>query len=159
MLRTVPKEHSKLLDRVPPMTTKQQPRTPRMVDKSVFPIQGKWRNFLLRRFSNLYAEGKEVEDMLEEDMNVDPDNIPRLVPLVALLAGKPSMLETAYDAAAQLQKSDLMLTSVMAACRLVEQYILDGASADERSLEKVIEDLKKRIVPSPSHWIEPCLVT
>ena len=122
-----------------------------MADKSMFPIQGKWRNFLLRRFSNMYAEGKEVEDMLEEDMNVDPDNIPRLVPLVALLAGKANMLETAYDAAAQLQKSDLMLTSVMAACRLVEQYILDGASADVMSLEKVIEDLKKtdRAFPLP----------
>ena len=122
-----------------------------MTDKSMFPIQGKWRNFLLRRFSNLYAEGKEVEDMLEEDLNVDPDNIPRLVPLVAFLAGKPNMLETAYDAAAQLQKSDLMLTSVMAACRLMQQYILDGASADVSSLEKVIEDLKKpdRAFPLP----------
>ena len=122
-----------------------------MTNKSMFPIQGKWRNFLLRRFSNLYAEGKEVEDMLEEDLNVDPDNIPRLVPLVAFLAGKPNMLETAYDAAAQLQKSDLMLTSVMAACRLMQQYILDGASADVSSLEKVIEDLKKpdRAFPLP----------
>ena len=118
---------------------------------SMFPIQGKWRNPLLLRFSNLHAEGKKVEDMLEEDLNVDPDNIPRLVPLVALLAGKPNMLETAYDAAAQLQKSDLILTTVMAACRLMERYILDGASADVRSLEKVIEDLKKpdRSFPLP----------
>ena len=118
---------------------------------SMFPIQGKWRNPLLLRFSNLHAEGKKVEDMLEEDLNVDPDNIPRLVPLVALLAGKPNMLEMAYDAAAQLQKSDLILTTVMAACRLMERYILDGASADVHSLEKVIEDLKKsdRSFPLP----------
>ena len=118
---------------------------------SMFPIQGKWRNPLLARFSNLHAEGKKVEDMLEEDLIVDPDNIPRLVPLVALLAGKPNMLETAYDAAAQLQKSDLILTTVMAACRLMQQYILDGASADVSSLEKVIEDLKKpdRAFPLP----------
>ena len=122
-----------------------------MSDMSMFPIQGKWRNPLLFRFSNLHAEGKKVEDMLEEDLNVDPDNIPRLVPLVALLAGKPNMLETAYDAAAQLQKSDLILTTVMAACRLIERYILDGASADVHSLEKVIEDLKKtdRSFPLP----------
>ena len=122
-----------------------------MTDMSMFPIQGKWRNPLLARFSNLHAEGKKVEDMLEEDLNVDPDNIPRLVPLVALLAGKPNMLETAYDAAAQLQKSDLILTTVMAACRLMQQYILDGASADVSSLEKVIEDLKKpdRAFPLP----------
>ena len=122
-----------------------------MTDMSMFPIQGKWRNPLLLRFSNLYADGKEVKGMLKEDLNVDPDNIPRLVPLVALLAGKPNMLETAHDAAAQLQKSDLMLTSVMAACRLMEQYIVDGASADVHSLEKVIEDLKKpdRTLPLP----------
>ena len=122
-----------------------------MTDMSMFPIEGKWRNPLLLRFSNLYADGKEVEGMLEEDLNVDPDNIPRLVPLVALLAGKPNMLETVHDAAAQLQKSDLMLTSVMAACRLMEQYIVDGASADVCSLEKVIEDLKKpdRTLPLP----------
>ena len=114
-----------------------------MVDKSMYPIRGKWKNFLLRRFSNLHAEGKEVEDMLEEDTNVDPDNIPRLVPLVALLAGDPKMLETAFDAASQLQKSDLMLTAVLCACRIMEQYIVGGEGESVHPVEKVMEDLKK----------------
>ena len=115
-----------------------------MGNRSMYPIQGKWQTFVLRRFSNLHAEGKVVENMLEEDRNVDPDNIPRLVPLIAALAGTPNMLETAFDAAAQLQKSDLILTSVMSACRLIEQYILHGASADVHPVENVIADLKKR---------------
>ena len=122
-----------------------------MIDRSMYPIQGKWRNFVLRRFSNLYAEGKEVENMLEEDRNVDPDNIPRLLPIVALLAGSTNMLETAFDAASQLQKSDLILTAVMSACRLMEQYIVGGASADVHPVEKVIADLKRpdRSFPLP----------
>ena len=114
-----------------------------MSNKSTYPVQGKWRTFILRRFSNLYADGKEVEDMLEEDMNVDPDNIPRLVPLVALLAGDPNMLETVFDAASQIQKSDLMLTAVLSACRLMEQYIMGGGNADVHPVEKVMEDLKR----------------
>ena len=115
-----------------------------MGDKSMYPVHGKWRTFLLRRFCNLHAEGKEVENMLEEDMNVDPDNIPRLVPLVALLAGESNMLETAFDAASQLQKSDLMLTAVLSACRVVEQYIVGmDKSEGVHPVEKVIEDLKR----------------
>ena len=125
-----------------------------ITDRSIYPIQGKWRTFLLRRFANLHAEGKEVEDMPEEDLNLDPDNIPRLVPLVALLAGQPSMLETTYNAACQLQKSDLMLTSVMCACRLMEQYVLgrgEGGGEDVHPVDKVMEDLKKptRSFPLP----------
>ena len=118
-----------------------------MTDKSDYPIQGKWQNFLLRRFSKCYAEGKTVEDLDEVDKNVDPDNIPRCVALIALYAGKPEYLDLAYEASNQFHSSDMMLAVDLAAFRIMEQYILGttGGKSDASvcpEVEKVIEDLK-----------------
>ncbi len=116
-----------------------------------YPIQGKWQNFMLRRFAKLYSENKKLEDEREEDTNDDPDSILRCVPLVALLCGRPELLSTAHDACSMFQTSDIILTIVLAACRVMEQYLLqDGAKDDGTSqVEKVIEDLKSsnRVFP------------
>lgn len=113
-------------------------------DLSKCPIEGKWQTFCLNRFTKCHALGKTVADLEEEDTNVDPDNIPRMVPLVALYAGKPDMLQIAEDAALQLQVADTTLSITLATCRIMEKYILsiDGP------VEKVVEDLKS---PSRLH--------
>ena len=127
-----------------------------MKDKSMYPINGKWQGFNLRRFTNLYSKGKCLEDESEEDTNVDPENIIRSVPLVAMYAGDPDMLSTVHNASSQLQTSDLILTIVLASCRIMEQYIVtndDGSNPKEDfcpQVDKVIEDLKSssRIYPN-----------
>lgn len=116
------------------------------------PMRQRWQNVLLRRFGDLYAAKKKLTDLPEEDENKDPDNIPRSVPLVAYYAGTPDFFTTVYDACSQLQNSDIMLTIVLAACRIIEQYIFQDASVSEGSpqVAKVIEDLKfpKRTFPN-----------
>ena len=107
-------------------------------DTSKLPKDGKWQTFLLRRFVNSRAEGKKVEDLDEEDTNEDPDNIPRIVPLVALYAGKPDLLQRAEEAALQLQVADTTLSIVLATCRIMEQYVLSV----DKPVEKAVEDLK-----------------
>ena len=114
-----------------------------MRDKSMFPIQSKWRSFLLTRFTEYYPTGRTLEDYPDIVHNVDPDNIVRLVPLVALYAGKPEMLIKAGNAIMQLQVSDIAVTVVLAACRVLEQYILHGQTEEGETLvNKVIEELK-----------------
>ena len=114
-----------------------------MKDKSMYPITGAWRGFVSRRFIECYSSGKNVCDLKEEDKNVDPNNIPRLVALVALYAGKPELLDKAEEAALQMQYSDMVLAVVLTACRVMEQYILHGKSHDN-VIEKVIEELKSK---------------
>lgn len=121
----------------------------------MFPIKGKWKTFLLRRFSKLYSNKKSLEDEFDEDTNVDPDNIIRSVPLVALYAGQTEMLSTIHHAASQLQTSDMILAVVLASCRILEQYIVSERTdkVSETScpqLERVVEDLKSpgRIYPN-----------
>lgn len=116
-----------------------------MSDKSMYPIHGNWRNGLLRRFCELHSEGRTLDDLTEEDKNVDPDNIPRLVPLVALYAGKPEMLEQAENAAAQLQSNDASLAIVLAACRLIERFVLASRPAvvDSQTLQSLVESVVK----------------
>lgn len=120
-------------------------------DRSMYPIQGKWRNALLRRFTECYAKGESVEDMKTEDTNVDPDGLVRCIPLVALLAGRgEKLMETLQDSISQLQTNDMIVAVVMAVSRLIERYILDGTSDDERSegshalhpVERVVQDLR-----------------
>ena len=106
----------------------------------------------MHRFGQLYAEKKKLEDLTEEDTNDDPDNIPRSVPLVSLYAGKPDLLSTVHDASSQIQSADTILTIVLAACRIIEQYILQEGAETEGSpqVAKVIEELKapKRTFPN-----------
>lgn len=116
-----------------------------------YPIQCKWQTFILTRFAKLHSENKKLEDERDEDTNDDPDSIARCVPLVALLCGHPELLSTAYEACSMLQSSDIILTIILAACRIMEQYLLqDGSEVDgSPQVEKVIEDLKssKRSFP------------
>ena len=109
-----------------------------MTDMSNYPKEGKWQTFLLRRFVNCHAAGRKVEDLEEEDTNVDPDNIPRSIPLVALYAGKPDLLRRAEEAALQLQVADTTLSIVLTTCRIMEQYVLSV----DKPVEKAVEDLK-----------------
>ena len=75
---------------------------------------------------------------------MDPDNLMRNIPLVALLAGKPELLETLRESLLQMHTNDMMIVVAMAASRLIERYILDGQSQDVvcRLVEQVIKDMK-----------------
>ena len=85
--------------------------------------------------------------MEADDTNLDPDNIVRNIPLVALLAGKPELMETLRESVLQMQDNDMMVAVVLAASRLIERYILDGSSANGSEgschpVETVVQDLK-----------------
>ena len=119
-------------------------------DQSEYPIHQKWRGFILRRFTECHAKGVTVESLKEEDANLDPDNIPRNIPLVAMLAGKPELLSTLQESVLQTQTNDMMVAIVMAAARIIERYILNGsAEPPVHPVEQVMQDLRnpKRLCP------------
>ena len=126
------------------------------VDRS-YPIQGKWKNFLVRRFVDCHgSEGAgTVEASIHDDTNVDPDNLIRNIPLVALLAGKKAMLDTLQDSILQLQCADLMVAVVTATSRILERYILCGSgesgTSEVHPIERVCQDLRRpdRACPDP----------
>ena len=122
-----------------------------MKDRSKYPIKGKWRNFVLNRFVAYFPTGETLESYTNDDANVDPDNIVRLVPLVALYAGQPDLLKTAEEAAQQLQVNDMIITLILAACRIMESFILHGELGVEDHLRAVIAELKSpsRLHPQP----------
>lgn len=124
-----------------------------MKDKSMYPIKGKWRTFVLNRFVKYFPTGETLESYLnnEDDANLDPDNIIRLLPLVALYAGRHEMLQLAEEAALQLQVNDMNITIILAACRIMESFILHTDLSIEDHLKAVIADLKSssRLHPQP----------
>ena len=122
------------------------------VDKSIYPIKGKWQNFLLRRFVECHSrEAGSVEGCIEDDSDVSADNVVRNIPLVALLAGK-GFLEPLKQSVLQLQNSDMMLAVVMAACRVIERYILNASclpvegemESNVHPVEEVMRSLRQK---------------
>lgn len=114
-------------------------------DTSIYPIAGKWRNFLLRRFVECHPSGAGC---VQNDSNVDCDNVIRNIPLVALLAGK-GVLETLQQSVLQLQDNDMVMAIVMATSRIIERYILnasclsgEGGAEDVHPIERVVQDLR-----------------
>lgn len=117
-------------------------------NRSAYPINGKWRNFLLRRFVDCYSSKTgSVEASVDDDASIDPDNIVRNIPLVAFLAGKNDFLETLQQSILQLQYNEMMMAVVMGTSRIIERYILNAShwlDVGEKihPIEQVVQDLR-----------------
>lgn len=85
--------------------------------------------------------------------SVDPDSVARIVPLVALYAGKREMLEVAEDCITLMQNCDIAVASTLLVCRLLAMIILanDNSITMETFLENVAGELQdaKREHPHP----------
>ncbi len=114
----------------------------------------------MRRFVECYSKDKgTVAGCSDDDTNVDPDNIIRNIPLVALLAGRPELMDTLLESMEQLQVADIMVAIVSATSRIIERYILDASQDCSDSdggvsvhpIEYVCRDLKdpQRSSPDP----------
>ena len=68
----------------------------------------------------------------------------RMVPLVALYAGKANMLEVAEDCITLMQDCDIAVASTLLVCRILEMIILasDTSITMETILEGVVKELQ-----------------
>ncbi|KAH3796858.1 crystallin J1A-like [Dreissena polymorpha] len=101
-----------------------------------YPIDGPWRHASIKEFLRNFAEGKEVTGAIDDEQI---DCALRVVPVVALYAGRPEMLSVAEQVIRQTQNNDLAVAVGLTASRLLEYYILHGPSDD--AIDDVIRQL------------------
>ncbi|KAI8785317.1 crystallin J1A [Biomphalaria glabrata] len=92
-----------------------------------YPVNRPWRHGCLRDFI------KNIHDKVTPPGSPEDDQIDcavRIIPLVAMYAGHPQMLEVVEKGLRVLQESDLAATIGLAAARILEQYILLGDPGD-----------------------------
>ncbi|XP_056149305.1 crystallin J1A-like isoform X2 [Lampris incognitus] len=100
------------------------------------PIDGPWRHASLKSFLKNVDAGKE-ETGCETDCQID--GIAKLAPVVAFYAGKPDMLEKVEDVIRVTQNNDECVAETLAAARILEHYILNGA--DAKAVDTVLDKL------------------
>ncbi|XP_063424503.1 crystallin J1A-like [Mytilus trossulus] len=106
------------------------------VSKKVYPIKAGWRHGSVKAFLKKFEQGLEDTGC---DKDEQMDCVLRIVPVVALYAGRPDMLEKAESVIRVTQNSDTSVAVGLAAARILEQYILYGEKEDV--VECVIEEL------------------
>lgn len=95
--------------------------------KKTLPIIGPWRHGCIKEFLKNVQENTSPSGAREDDQI---DCAVRIIPLVALYAGHPEMLQKVEAGLRVLQESDMAVASGMAAARILEQYILHGDPED-----------------------------
>jgi len=110
---------------------------PNTVQPLQMPIAGPWRHGSIKKFlTNYVLEGKRYPECGGDDEQVD--GAAKIVPLVALYAGHPSMLEMAEVAIRAVQNTDLAVRYGLAFARCLEQVILGKASTPADAVRNVI---------------------
>ncbi|XP_060078009.1 crystallin J1A-like [Ylistrum balloti] len=104
--------------------------------KKTFPIKGPWRHFSIKEFLANHKAGKE-ETGSPTDEQIDC--VLRIVPVVAMYAGHPKMLNIAEEVVRITQESDFTVVVALCAARILEHFILNGPS--EGVLEAVIKQM------------------
>ena len=76
--------------------------------------------------------------------SLDPDSVARIVPLVAMYAGKREVLEVAEDCITLMQDCDIAVASTLLVCRLLAMIVLANGNAItmETFLEGVVRELQ-----------------
>ncbi|KAH9507249.1 hypothetical protein Btru_056716 [Bulinus truncatus] len=130
-----------------PVTSEDQANT-----KESYPVNRPWRHGCIRDFIK-NVDGKITPTGSSEDDQIDCAI--RIIPLVALYAGQPNMLEMVEKGLRVLQESDMSVAAGLAAARVLEQFILlDDDQGDV--LQKVAEILIDPPSPEPSRPGQSC---
>ncbi|XP_003729312.1 crystallin J1A [Strongylocentrotus purpuratus] len=102
-----------------------------------FPIHGAWRDQVMKDFLVKYTAGEEETG---SDKGTDMHAIIQVVPIVALYAGQPEMLERVVEAVSVTMTADEAIVHSLVAARILEYFILNGG--DGNALDDVVKQLK-----------------
>ncbi|OWF44538.1 crystallin J1A-like [Mizuhopecten yessoensis] len=105
--------------------------------KQTFPIKGPWRHFSVKEFLVNHKAGNEQTGSPTDDQI---DGVVRIVPVVAMYAGHPDMLNMAEEVIRVTQESDFTVVVALCAARILEHFILNGPS--DQVLEAVIKQME-----------------
>ncbi|KAK7471599.1 hypothetical protein BaRGS_00035762 [Batillaria attramentaria] len=112
--------------------------------KRTLPISRPWRHASIKHFLANMEQGKEDTGSEADDQI---DSVLRMVPVCALYAGRPEMLDRVEDVLRVTQNSDMAVSIALAAARILEQFILHGQTKDV--LERVLADLSNNQRQNP----------
>ncbi|XP_046577996.1 crystallin J1A-like [Haliotis rubra] len=117
-------------------------------------LKGPYRNGSVREFLKKYSEGKANTGSDSDDQM---DCVIRSIPVVALYAGKPDMLQKVEEVVRISHNAPVAVACSLSAARLLEYYIVHGKSPDavEQTSSKLSDDqagklqevLKKKNTP------------
>ncbi|KAL5011688.1 hypothetical protein ScPMuIL_010239 [Solemya velum] len=112
------------------------------VKKEKYPINGHWRNQSIREFIANYGQETEKSDH-------QADAFVRPIPVVAMYAGTPDMLDRVKEVIALTQDNNIAISVGLASARLLEQYIINGKKTED-AVEKVIAELRSSKRKNPN---------
>ncbi|XP_046333134.1 crystallin J1A-like [Haliotis rufescens] len=101
------------------------------------PLKGPWRHASIKHFLKNF-ESKMEETGSETDEQIDC--VLRMVPVVALYAGRPEMLDKVENVLRVTQNFDTAVSIGLAAARILEYYIVHGPSPSV--VDQVISQLE-----------------
>ncbi|XP_071511473.1 crystallin J1A-like [Diadema antillarum] len=102
-----------------------------------FPIQAAWRNQVIKDFMKKYEAGMEETG---SERSKDMHAIIQVVPVAALYAGRPEMLDKVEEAVSVTMTADEAIVHSLVAARIVEHYILHGSGGN--AVESVLKELR-----------------
>ncbi|XP_050409605.1 crystallin J1A [Patella vulgata] len=108
------------------------------------PIQGRWLHKSLMDFLQNYKDGKSETGSADKSA----DCCIRMVPVVALYAGQPDMLERVRQVVQVTQNDELLIAAALAGARILENFILKGNNPS--AVQEVIIELCKPTRKSPT---------
>nr|XP_054755491.1 crystallin J1A-like [Lytechinus pictus] len=117
-----------------------------------FPIHGPWRDKVLKDFLAKYAT--KEEETGSDDMT-DMHAVIQVVPVVALYAGQPEMLEKVEEAVSVTMTADEAIVHSLAAARILEYFILNGSNGNV--VDDVIKELRDPNRTSP-HSLDKAVI-
>ncbi|ELT91759.1 hypothetical protein CAPTEDRAFT_191649 [Capitella teleta] len=107
------------------------------VTKDQLPISGPWRPGHLKAF---VANFKNNEEITGSKDGPNGDAYAKLVPLVALYAGKPELEKYVIEATRMTHDNDLSVDCAIAAAKVLERLMLDGWTSKETP-EQIVADV------------------
>jgi len=106
------------------------------------PLPGPWRHGSVKGFLKQYViEEKRFPDCGSKDEQVD--GVCKVAPVVALLAGDPSMLSTVDMAVRVVQNTDKASAFACGFARVLEKLILGSATSVPEAIEAAAADMKQ----------------
>jgi len=129
-------------------------------DRKNTPISGGWRTHSMTHFCESYEEGKRPPQSMGDPADEQSDGLIRLIPLVAVYAGKEDMLDKAEEVIALTQTNELAVATGLAVARIYEKYLLSPAGTPvdvEKILHELIETLSDPHHKKP-HASDPLIV-
>lgn len=104
-----------------------------------YPVPMPWKHFSIKDFLKNY-EAHKSDTGSEGDQQID--GVTKIVPLVAMFAGRADLLEKVEEAVRTTQENDVAVVFALTAARIMEQFILQENPMASQIVSQIIEEMR-----------------